>query len=151
MTNSIPISAQCPLDRFERLQTWIGADRESEWFTIPATGIGVELDGVELRAVPDAVRAVARNGEVRIRAVFRVESTEARVKIESMLADGGALTLRDAFGMERLQVLPGSSRLHADLTAGRYSVDATLTQSSQFDLALHDRENAVVGRRAQVG
>ncbi|MDI9403200.1 MAG: hypothetical protein QM516_04950 [Limnohabitans sp.] len=151
MTPDFHITDHLTKVRFERLQTWIGVDRESEWFTIPATGIGLELPGVELRAVPNSVRATISSDEVRIRAVFRVEGCEARVTIDTSLSDGGLLTLRDSFGVERLQVLPGRSRLHADLSSGRYSIDAVLLPTSKFSLELSERAQVTATRRAQVG
>ncbi|MBM4105650.1 MAG: hypothetical protein FJ184_06680 [Gammaproteobacteria bacterium] len=151
MTPDFPITVPLTKDRFERLQTWIGVDCESEWFTISATGVVVELEGVELRAVPNAMLAAAHTRDLRFRTVFRVDSSEARVTMETVLADGGMLTLRDAFGTERLQVLPRSSRLRANLTPGRYSVDGILTPHSLLIFKLQAREQAALTRLTQVG
>lgn len=118
MTPDLLITDHLAKDRFERLQTWMGVDRESEWFAIPATGVGLNVAGVVLRAVPNAVEASTGAGEIRLRTVLIAGAPEARVRIEATLAEGGLVVLRDAFGTERLQLLPGSPRLHADLTPG---------------------------------
>ena len=150
MTPDLLITDHLAKDRFERLQTWMGVDCESEWFTIPATGVGTSVGGAALRAVPTAVEASVGTGEIRVRTVLVVGGPEARVRIEATLADGGLIVLRDAFGSERLQLLPGSPRLHADLSPGRYSVDAVLPAHSRILLAITESSRALEVR-ARVG
>ena len=150
MTTDLSISQHLINDRFERLQTWVGLDRESEWFTIPASGVGLQVEGSTLRAVPTAVEAASGAGEIRLRAVLVTVASESRVRIEASLADGGLVTLLDAFGTERLQLLPGLPRVHADLAPGRYSVDAVLPAQSTLHLTIVEpRRTALV--RSRVG
>jgi hypothetical protein len=150
MTPDLLITDHIAKDRFERLQTWMGPDSESEWFTIPVTGVGTNVGGVALRAVPSAVEASVSAEEIRVRTVLVVGGPEARVRIEATLTDGGLIVLRDAFGNERLQLLPGSPRLHADLSPGRYSVDAILPAYSRILFAITDG-GRVRETRARVG
>lgn len=150
MTPDLHISDHLAKDRFERLQTWMGVDCESEWFSIPPTGVGQVLRGGTLRAIPTAVEASTSVGEIRLRTMITVGGPEARVRVDAMLAEGGVIVLRDAFGMERLQLLPGSPRLHADLVPGRYSVDAVLPAPSTLQLAIVEHRRAAE-LRSRVG
>ena len=150
MTTDLSISQHLVKDRFERLQTWVGLDRESEWFTIPASGVGLQVEGSTLRALPTVVEAASGAGEIRLRAVLVTVASESRVRIEASLTDGGLITLLDAFGTDRLQLLPGLPRVHADLAPGRYSVDAVLPAQSTLHLAIVEpRRTALV--RSRVG
>ena len=150
MTPDLYITDHFAKDRFERLQTWMGVDCESEWFTIPPTGVGQNLCGASLHAVPTAVEASASVGEIRLRTMITVGGPEARIRVDAMLADGGVIVLRDAFGMERLQLLPGSTKLHADLVPGRYSVDAVLPAPSTLQLAIVEHRRSAE-LRSRVG
>jgi len=136
MTPSVITTTHGSQDRIERLQTWFGADCESEWFTIPTSGVGIDHPACIIRALPNRLDAAAEHARVHVRAAFVIESGGARVELSGLLADEGFVTLRDAFGTERLQLVPGSQPLSLILPLGRYFVDAVLPAPSTIRFIL---------------
>lgn len=136
MTPSVITTTHGSQDRIERLQTWFGADCESEWFTIPTAGVGIDHPACNIRALPGRLDAAAEHAMAHVRAAFRIESGGARVELSGLLADEGFVTLRDAFGTERLQLLPGGQPLSVILPLGRYFLDAVLPARSAIRFTL---------------
>jgi hypothetical protein len=127
--------------QLERLQFWVGLDCETEWFEVPVDGVSVSKGGVfMLSAMPDSCTAVARSTEVRFRAIFRVDRAPCEISLGSDLAPGASVVLRDAFGTDMLQVIPGIPAcvptIAFSVESGRYSVDAHLTESSSISVKL---------------
>lgn len=117
-------------DLFERLQLWSGIDCEAEWFDIPLQGVEWRQGNVDLRAGPQRLVLAVGPADLRVRAVFRIESDGNVVRIESNISEGGSIVIRDAFGLERLQLTEGVPSLALHLGVGRYSVEAQLGQGS---------------------
>ena len=108
---------------------------------MPVDGVSVSKGGVfMLSAMPDSCTAVARSTEVRFRAIFRVDRAPCEISLGSDLAPGASVVLRDAFGTDMLQVIPGIPAcvptIAFSVESGRYSVDAHLTESSSISVKL---------------
>jgi hypothetical protein len=111
-------------------------DCDTEWFSIPKQGLACRTGKIDLAADPHRLAVSAGADDLRLRAVFRIEADESLLQLESRLADEGFVVLRDAFGIERLQLTEAIPSLSIRLGAGRYSVDANLTKRSTLNLEL---------------
>ena len=121
---------------------WAGIDCDTEWFDIPKQGVAFRAGGIDLAAEPHRLAVSVSVDDLRIRAVFRVDADGSMLQLESRLAEGGFVVLRDAFGLERLQLAEGTPRLSIRLGVGRYSVEAQLARNSTLNLELKPRGGA---------
>jgi hypothetical protein len=128
-----------PTHGIERLQLWTGIDCDTEWFEIPEKGIAWQHEGVALQADRRGLIVAVGAADLRVRAVFRIESDGSLVRIESKLGEGEFVVLRDAFGLERLQLSEGTPRLAVHLSIGRYSIEARLGGGSTVAVQLAPR------------
>lgn len=141
-----PSRAADPVGGLERLQVWAGADCEAEWFAVPESGVSLSRNGIEVRASRSRCSAASVGEEMRLRLVFRVIGAEQCASIEANGIGGGFVVLRDAMGLELLQLVAGVSKLALAVAEGRYAVDAQLPANASLFVELRPAARTITIR-----